>query len=165
MSSGLLSSDQTSDDAVVPANMPRQNQGSSKLSRWERIVMGTVATTLMLLLGLAAWLSPSTEGMGTHQQLGLPPCTLVLLLGMRCPGCGMTTSWAYMLDGRWVDSFSANAGGALLCLLAIWSTPITWYYAIRGSGSRKGWFSRYCAIALLICLLVATVEWFGRLFL
>ena len=34
----------------------------------------------MGLLITAAWLTPNRRGMGTHQQLGLPACTIVQLL-------------------------------------------------------------------------------------
>ena len=35
--------------------------------------------------------------MGTHQQLGLPPCNFVTLTGYPCPACGMTTSFALLV--------------------------------------------------------------------
>jgi len=44
-------------------------------------------------LGLAAlFLTPDPSGHGTHCQLGLPPCLAMWLLGLPCPGCGVTTS-------------------------------------------------------------------------
>ena len=54
----------------------------------------------MGLLAVAAWLEPSPTGIGTHQQLGLPPCTFWMLFGRPCPTCGMTTSWAHLVRGQ-----------------------------------------------------------------
>ncbi len=125
--------------------------------------MGALSLALFGLLAVGTWLSPSPEGMGTHQQLGLPPCTMLFLFGIRCPGCGMTTSWAYMLEGQLVKSFQTNSAGALLCLLALWAAPITAWLAYRGKPTRTGWFSRYSAYGLLIALSVAVVDWIYRL--
>ena len=134
-----------------------------RLSRSERLTIGCLAATLAGLLVVGTWLSPSPSGMGTHQQMGLPPCTMLFLFGIRCMGCGMTTSWAYMLEGRIGESFQANSGGALLCLMALWATPIAAWIAYQGRPTKTGWFSQYAAIGLLIALGVALVEWIIRL--
>ncbi|HEX5104544.1 MAG TPA: DUF2752 domain-containing protein [Pirellulaceae bacterium] len=72
--------------------------------------------------------------MGTHKQLGLPDCTIVQWFGMRCPSCGMTTSWSHMMRGHVISSFQANAGGALLALTALACGP--WLIV---SGCRGRW--------------------------
>ncbi len=94
-----------------------------ELSRYERWVLSILLAALMLLLGVAAWLQPNPSGMGTHQQLGLPPCTSVSLLGIRCPACGMTTSWAWMIRGRIDRAIGCNIGGVILFLTAGISIP------------------------------------------
>jgi hypothetical protein len=87
--------------------------------RWiERVLLVTTGSVLIGLLVLAARLTPNPLGMGTHQQLGLPPCTLVTWFGVRCPSCGMTTSWAYLTRGRAEAAVRANAGGTLLAMTA-----------------------------------------------
>ena len=133
------------------------------LSVSERIAMGCLALGLFALLALAMWMEPSPSGIGTHQQLGLPPCTLQWVVGIRCPGCGMTTSWACLMDGRIGDGFRANSGGVLLCLIAIVFAPFCAWYAYLGRPSRGGWFSRYALISLLLALAVALIEWVLRL--
>ena len=92
---------------------------------------------------------PSPPGYGTHQQLGLPPCTFWVLFGRPCPTCGMTTAWAHLMRGEWLDACRANAGGALLGLLAMvaapWllgsadSRPIGW--ALAPSERAAAWIS------------------------
>jgi hypothetical protein len=44
---------------------------------------------LIALLATARWLTPDARGLGTHEQLGLPPCGFYLWYGLPCPSCGM----------------------------------------------------------------------------
>src|SRR5438105_1310745 len=105
--------------------------------RWQwlhRLVAVTTGGALIALLVTAARLTPSSAGLGTHQQLGLPPCTVLDWFGIRCPSCGMTTSWAHMVRGQVLAAARANAGGALLALAAAMCGP--WLVA---SGVRGRW--------------------------
>lgn len=119
-----------------------------------------IALTLLLL---ARSLDPSGRGYGTHQQLGLPPCSSILLWGTRCPACGMTTSWSYLTRGQLVSAWSANAGGTLLGLIALAYIPAICYYLARGYWSRHGWLSFSLALSLSAALLVAFGQWLSRL--
>ena len=118
---------------------------------------------LLALLAIAAWLTPSPQGLGTHQQLGLPPCTFVAWFGIRCPSCGMTTSWSHMLRGNVLAALQANAGGALLAVTALVVGP--W---LVGSGLLGKWLvSRPREwLTLLVGLTIATttlVQWTLRI--
>ena len=72
-----------------------------------------VGWSLFLLGGfaLAYALEPDPRGFGTHQSLGLPPCTFRALFGIPCPSCGMTTSFSHFMHGNLWQAFRANAGG------------------------------------------------------
>lgn len=65
---------------------------------------------------IAAWLTPSTTGHGTHEQLGLPPCPSALLFSRPCPGCGLTTSWTAFVHGQFGASFTSHPFGPALYL-------------------------------------------------
>ena len=67
--------------------------------------------------GFGAFLHPSPDGHGTHQELGLPPCPCALLLGRPCPGCGLTTSFTALIHGKIGESFRAHWMGPLLYAL------------------------------------------------
>ena len=43
---------------------------------------------------LARSIEPDQRGYGTHEQVGLPPCTFIRVFNVRCPTCGMMTSFA-----------------------------------------------------------------------
>ena len=147
-----------------PAGLPWQASAVAPRLRWlDRLVLALAGTVLLGLLVTAAWLTPNPQGMGTHQQLGLPPCTIVQWYGIRCPSCGMTTSWAHLLRGHVVAALRANAGGALLALTALACGP--WLLA---SGLRGRWLigppreGLTLAIGLLI-VVVTIAQWTLRL--
>src|SRR5947209_2100708 len=76
--------------ASIAVNYPPRPAGVLRLPLVQRLALVTAGTVLIGLLATAACLTPSPRGMGTHQQLGLPPCTVVQWFGVRCPSCGMT---------------------------------------------------------------------------
>ena len=84
------------------------------------------------LLVTAFFLEPSPRGFGTHQQLGLPPCSFIDWWGVPCPSCGMTTSWAYMTKAQVFSSFQANPGGAILALICAAMGPWLVMTGIKG---------------------------------
>jgi hypothetical protein len=133
----------------------------SPLLRVAWLAFGGVLIGLLLT---AAQLQPDSRGLGTHQQLGLPPCTFQVLFGTRCPACGMTTSWAHFTHGHVVAALEANVGGTMLALLALVFGPTLVASAIRGRWI--GWeLSEWTiAVASITVLLVVFVEWGCRLF-
>ena len=60
------------------------------------------------VLTVAALLTPRRAGFGTHEELGLPPCSFLARTGYPCASCGMTTSFAAMAHGRLVEAFLAH---------------------------------------------------------
>jgi hypothetical protein len=113
------------------------NSATKVLSRGNRRLVGLSAIGLLALLAVAAWLEPDPQGLGTHQQLGLPPCTFRTLFGLPCPTCGMTTAWAHLVRGELGGALRANAAGALLAMLAVAGIP--W---LAGSAIRGRWLGR-----------------------
>ncbi len=125
------------------------------------LLVAAAAVPLVLLL-VAGMLRPDADGLGTHQQLGLPPCSMRVIFGVRCPACGMTTSWSYFMRGDWLASFSSNIGGFSLAITAIIFSPATIWAAIRGRYLSVAW-QRALVVVLLSIAAVAGVEWTIRL--
>ncbi len=133
------------------------------LSVHDRVVSAAVAVGLLFFLGMAVRLQPARGGMGTHQQLGLPPCTVRVLFGRPCPSCGMTTSWAHLVRGQVPSALRANVGGTLLGIVAMAAVPWLVISAIRGRW--LGWTPN-CIVAVwaaLATVLVVLVDWTVRL--
>jgi hypothetical protein len=92
------------------ANAPLVASDAPTLAdRIANVAWGTVGA--LPLLTAALLLTPSPKGMGTHQQLGLPPCTFLYLTGFPCPFCGMTTSWTHAAHGQVFESIRAQPMG------------------------------------------------------
>jgi hypothetical protein len=129
----------------------------------QRIVLAAVALILLALLVTAATLTPDERGLGTHQQLGLPPCTFYLIFQRPCPACGMTTSWAWLLRGEIGNALAANAGGALLAGLSLMGAAWLLVSALRGrwfGGRPSEW--TMAGIAGIVALVTAG-QWAWRL--
>ncbi|MDF1798123.1 MAG: DUF2752 domain-containing protein [Planctomycetota bacterium] len=71
------------------------------------------------LWAMGRWTDPESGGLGTHQQLGLEPCSFEAYLDVPCPGCGVTTSVAHFADGAPLASLATQPLGTLLGLLAL----------------------------------------------
>lgn len=132
------------------------------LRPFTRIAFLLAALTLMVVLAIAAGLSPSDAGLGTHQQLGLPPCTARLVFGIRCPSCGMTTSWSHFVRGQWVSSLQANAGGFLLAAISVVSVLMAGFASVRGRLPPRG-LRAALAWSLIATAAVTLVDWSLRL--
>lgn len=127
---------------------------SRSLPLWQRAAWVLGGVTCMSLLITAISLEPDAKGHGTHQQLGLPPCSFQVIFGMRCPACGMTTAWANMVRGRVGAALQANLGGTMLALLAMSWGP--WWLV---SGICGFWIGRPLSerVAVATCLAVVSV--------
>ena len=133
------------------------------LSRLDRFWLAAAGVGLLGLLATAAVLRPSPSGHGTHQQLGLPPCTFSVLFHRPCPTCGMTTAWAHLMRGEWLAACRTNAGGALLGVLAIVAAPWLLGSAIRGRWLGVAPSERAAAWISAIVMLVTMIDWAIRL--
>lgn len=101
----------------------RVNGTIDRVSRWvdsqpplsmNRGVGLVVGLPSWSVLGIAAWLTPSPNGFGTHLQLGLGECTMLHLTGYPCPMCGMTTTFTLFAHLRPVDAFFNQPFGLVL---------------------------------------------------
>ncbi len=135
---------------------------SPGLYRWPRsasLVAVVLALIPLVLMAISLWLlSPSEQGLGTHQQLGLPPCSVRVVFGMRCPACGMTTSWAHFVRGQWWQSANANPGGFLLAIYSLSFAAIALWAAIQRRLPAPE-VTKTMAITLVAIAVVTVINW------
>jgi hypothetical protein len=95
----------------------RANSSEQRVPIGGRLLAAGVAAACIGLLGVAMVLIPSPNGVGTHQGLGLAQCQFLARTGLPCPGCGMTTSFAWFVRGNIEASLYVQPMGTVLALL------------------------------------------------
>ena len=126
-------------------------------------MLAGLATGLLVLLVIASHLQPDPRGYGTHRQLGWPACAMNLLFGIRCPSCGMTTSWAHLVRGDFAAATKANTGGTVLGVMAVIAIP--WITTSATTGRWLWGRPRPQVLAMISIALVVTIllDWLWRL--
>jgi hypothetical protein len=133
-------------------NPRRQKSERARLKGPTRVMMVIAALGLVGVFGVARWLRPDPRGFGTHTQLGLYPCMFAQVTGRPCPTCGMTTSFAWFVRGRFDRSWRSNPAGSLLAPTCVLLIP--WLVAGAARGRPVGFGSLEPP---LVGLVVATV--------
>jgi hypothetical protein len=95
--------------------------------------MGWAALALasLLVLFVSRLLTPAASGVGTHTQLGLPPCGFLAFFHLPCPACGLTTSFAHLAHGALRASLEAHPLGLPLFLGLLVLLPRALYETLR----------------------------------
>lgn len=157
----------SSDDSNESNPIGGADSDSQSGRRWRLAVVRLTALVIAMiplsLLGVAGALEPDSRGLGTHHQLGLPPCSVRLLFGFRCPGCGMTTSWAHFVRGQFAESVRVNIGGFLLAVFSL----VVAFFALRTfwtAGLPSVRIQQAATLTLIAIALVTGVDWLTRLF-
>lgn len=162
--SGNAGHEDTSWSPAVSARMPPLP--ALRLSLVERLIAALTAVVGTGVFILAAVLHPYDEAgrplsHGTHRQLGLPACTLLLATGVPCISCGMTTSVALTVRGDLPAAANANWAGMVLTLLGLPAT--VWLAALAAAGRQPAFLSVERTIQWLACsgATVAVIRYLG----
>ncbi len=123
--------------------------GTHAAPRIHGVLAGGPALVLLLV---AASLSPDTRGHGTHTQLGLPSCSMLSYTGYPCPSCGMTTSVVASVHGRLGEAFAAQPFGPVLVLMLV---------LLAGAGLVQAFTGRPALKAIRLHVAWAVVAFFG----
>lgn len=128
-----------------------------------RAPWAVVAGLSAMVIAIARILQPASGGEGTHEQLGLPPCTFHELTGHGCPGCGLTTAFAHMARGHVEAAFDANPVGVLLFAAVALAIPLSIYRLVRPVPIDDVLTSRWPTIVLVGLFSLLTLTWVVRL--
>lgn len=96
-----------------------------------RTLAGIIAIACAAVLITAAQLQPAQKGVGTHEQLGMNPCSLYERTGVPCGSCGMTTAFSHAAHAQFAQSFVTQPMGMVLSLITAMALWISGYTAIR----------------------------------
>ncbi len=105
-----------------------------------RVLALLVLASCIALLTIAGRLQPDSSGVGTHRQLGFPPCLPIALFGYPCPTCGMTTAFAHGVRGHIIAAFNAQPAGLAAALLTILATGLSLGVIATGNVWIPNWY-------------------------
>lgn len=103
-------------DAVGDSNAPETLVAPDRSRRSIRLRGGIIAASAWAVLVTGALLAPDPARYGTHEQMGLPACSMLQSSGWPCPTCGMTTSVSAMMHGRFTLAARSHPFGVLLAV-------------------------------------------------
>lgn len=102
----------------------------------ERYAWAFLGFSALLVLALSRILTPSVSGVGTHLQLGLPPCLFSAWFDLRCPACGLTTAFALLAHGELRLSLRAHPLGFFLFAVTAAIVPLSCWGLWRAASLR-----------------------------
>jgi len=124
------------------------------------MVSAPVGAVSVAVLVAAACLTPEPSGRGTHSQLGLPGCLVCRLLARpRCPSCGLTTGFAWMMRGQFRVAFQCHPFAPPFFVFTAATAILAGFSLLTGS------FPWLRVLPLFLTVgLVYLVYWFGAFF-
>jgi hypothetical protein len=132
-------------------------------SAGERAVWASLCAIASGVIALSFVLTPDPAGVGTHRQLGLPPCAFLHLTSLPCPGCGLTTSFAHMARLELTSAVAAHPLGVPLFLLTLLGAAFSFVACLRGMPALPALEHRAVSRGALLLSLAALLTWLARL--
>lgn len=105
-----------------------------------RAAAGGIFIGCAILLAVASQLEPDSAGLGSHQQLGLPPCSMLVIMGYPCPTCGMTTAFAHTVRGQLASAFLAQPAGFALAMATVAAASLALSTVLTGRVWAVNWY-------------------------
>lgn len=135
------------------------HHGSCRLHSSGRWLAAGVALLALAPLVIAAALSPSNAGHGTHRQLGLPACGWQTNMGLPCPTCGMTTSFSHAVRGQFVTAATVQPAGMLLSILVAMTAVGGVWAAVTGAPMQRFASMLLRPAVMWTCITILVLAW------
>ncbi|MCC7145521.1 MAG: DUF2752 domain-containing protein [Phycisphaeraceae bacterium] len=126
---------------------------------WNRALALLILAFTLGLLVPAARLQPDPSGMGTHTQLGLPPCPWPTTYGYPCPTCGVTTAAALAAHGRLIEALIVQPAGALLTVALAAAALLSAYALVTGISLKPLLGAALRPATLWIIVMIVLLAW------
>jgi hypothetical protein len=134
-----------------------------KYSRQDRLGYLIFVLVSVSLLAIARLLRPSSRGVGTHEQLGLPPCLFLHLTGIPCPNCGLTTSFAYAARFEFFSSLITQPFGLIAFFLTIFAIPLSIFLSRRRISWSELMHARIVKRLTYVAIAFYVLSWFYKI--
>ncbi len=97
----------------------------------DRGIACVVIAVAIVFVSLLSSVEADPRGHGTHESLGMEPCSWPGQLGIPCPTCGVTTAATLMVHLSPIQSIVTQPFGAFLTLVGLWSAFIAAFCLAR----------------------------------
>ena len=136
---------------------------ATNIGDWRsRAVFLIVGFGLAAIFVIALFLEPNPLGHSTHTQLGLAPCGFLVVTGLPCPGCGLTTCFTHLVRFEIADAARANPFGIPLFMFFGLAMGFSFLGAWRGWSVIESLYRyRFDWLCLGLCA-CAVVVWGAR---
>lgn len=132
----------------------------SKSDQAKYIALGLASSACLIAARL---LQPSSRGVGTHEQLGLPPCVFLHLTGTPCPSCGLTTSFAHAARLNVYEAFIVQPFGLIIFCLTALGVPLSFYLIYSRTPWAKLIYSARSNQALYALIALYLLSWLYKI--
>ncbi len=86
----------------------------------DRLIAVLVVGLAVTLVWLLVQVDPDPRGHGTHERLGMPPCSWPIVYGKPCPTCGVTTAATWLVHLHPLRALATQPFGALLAAAGLY---------------------------------------------
>jgi|GEM_PF-627787 len=124
-----------------------------------RLYAAGLTGVVVTLLVTATNLAPSRRHLGTHQQLGLPPCGFMMMTGLPCPTCGMTTAFSCAVRGQLIEAARAQVAGLVLAAGVVGTGVIAMIGVVTGKRPKFNWYRISPTRVLWFCMALFVLAW------
>ncbi|MFH0983805.1 MAG: DUF2752 domain-containing protein [Planctomycetota bacterium] len=131
--------------------------------RESRVWAGVRGLVCVGLLAVAAALVPDPSGVGTHTQLGVPACRMMVLWGVPCPTCGMTTAFAHTVRGHWAAALHTQPAGFLAALATAVGAGVSAATVVTGRRWVVNWYRLPPGRVAVVVVAVVLLAWAYRI--
>jgi len=132
-------------------------------SRQDQAQYLTLLALASAVIGIARFLPPSPRGVGTHEQLGLPPCLFLKLTGLPCPSCGLTTSFAHAAKLHFYEALVTQPFGLLAFFLTILLILLSSYLLYRRIPWQRVIHTRLANVMMYVLLALYLIGWMYKI--
>lgn len=132
-------------------------------SQGERLPWLITLGGAIAVLVVARSVEPSATGIGTHEQLGLPPCLFFKLTGLPCPSCGLTTSFAHAARLQFYDALVTQPFGLGVFFLTVLFIPLSCYLIYRRVPAERLLYGRWSNPVLYTLVVLYSLGWIYKI--
>lgn len=105
----------------------------SPAGRWvDRIAALTIVGLAVFFVVVLARVHPDGRGHGTHEQLGMEPCSWPIVHHKPCPTCGVTTAATYLVHLDPIAAVRTQPFGAFLAVIGLITAGVALGSLLRG---------------------------------